>query len=104
MGARFTTTSRPGTSQCVRPVEGSRALRDTAPSMLCGPLSSPDGLRPGKLEGPREARTHLLPHSWTTTTPLTTGRAVLLTVARVREGPAVTPTNGQAAPANAVAH
>ena len=63
MGARFTTTSRPGTSQCARPVEGSRALRDTAPSLLRGPLSSPDGLRPRKLEGPRETRTHLLPHS-----------------------------------------
>lgn len=60
MGARFTTTSRPGTSQCVWPVEGSRALQDTAPSLFRGPLSSPDGLRPGELEGPREARTHLL--------------------------------------------
>ena len=45
-----------------QPVEGSRALQDTAPNLFRRPLSSPDGLRPGELEGPREARTHLLPH------------------------------------------
>ena len=61
---RLAAASRPGPRPAGRFGEGCGALQDTAPGLFPGPLSTPAGLRPGELEGPRKkAGSCLLPHS-----------------------------------------